>query len=184
MQTSGRKGVLHSSAGLVDGPGGAQIPRPISPRGLPGAVDEARAAGILAALKRQPPFDMLGDATLAALVASMRMRELAAGEVVVEEGQLGSVCYVVDRGELAVVSGGVAVDTVSSGDIFGESAMLYDVQRVASLKASTEACVWALHRHVFQKTVKAETTRGRQEIHAFLRGAQLFSRLGDRCAAP
>jgi len=123
---------------------------------------------------------MVGDATLTALVASMRMRELAAGEVLVEEGQLGSVCYVVAQGELAVVSGGVPVDTIKSGDVFGESAMIYDGPRVASLRASTEASVWALERQVFQRTVQRQSQSGRQEIHAFLRGAQLFSRLGDR----
>jgi len=74
----------------------------------------------------------------------------------------------------------VPVDTVKGGDVFGESAMIYDVPRVASLRASTDASVWALHRHVFQQTVQAETTRGRQETHACLRGTRLFSRLGDR----
>ena len=37
-----------------------------------------------------------------------------------------------------------------------------------------------MHRHVFQQTVQAESIRDRKEIHSFLRGAQLFSRLGDR----
>ena len=37
--------------------------------------------------------------------------------------------------------------------------------RVASLRASTEASVWALHRQVFQKTVQRQSQSGRQEIH-------------------
>ena len=91
-------------------------------------------------------------------------------------------CYVVVEGELTVVSGGVPVDTLRSGDVFGESAMIYEGPREATLRAppSTEATVWALHRQVFQSTVQSQTKSGRQEIHAFLRGAQLFSRLGDR----
>ena len=35
-----------------------------------------------------------------------------------------------NQGELAVVSGGLAVDGVKSGDVFGESAMIYDVRRL------------------------------------------------------
>ena len=66
----------------------------------------------------------------------MRMRELAAGELLVEEGQLGSVCYVVAKGELAVVSGGVPVDSVKGGDVFGESAMIYDVRRLVRVRVS------------------------------------------------
>ena len=91
-------------------------------------------------------------------------------------------CYVVVEGELTVVSGGVPVDTLRSGDVFGESAMIYEGPREATLRAppSAEATVWALHRQVFQSTVQSQTKSGRQEIHAFLRGAQLFSRLGDR----
>lgn len=165
--------LFNNDAGLTVGTQVARGPP------TPGVVDKAHAEGILTALKQQPPFDMLGDTILTALVASMQMRELVAGEVVEEEGQLGSVCYVIDRGELTVSSGDT-VDTIRSGDVFGESAMLYDVRRVASLKAGTEASVWALHRHAFQQTVQAEMMRGRQELHAFLRGTQLFSRLGDR----
>ena len=35
-------------------------------------------------------------------------------------------CYVVVEGELAAVSGGVPVDRLRSGDVFGESAMIYE----------------------------------------------------------
>ena len=47
---------------------------------------------------------------------------------------LGSVCYVVAQGELAVVSGGVPVDTIKSGDVFGESAMIYDVRHLVGVQ--------------------------------------------------
>ena len=169
VQATCRKGVLHSSAGLVDGPGGAQVPRGAALQPAPGEPDAGVAEALLTALRQQPPFDMVGDATLTALVtpnltrtpaptlalfpapsprpspspsfsptpnqvASMRMRELAAGELLVEEGQLGSVCYVVAKGELAVVSGGVPVDSVKGGDVFGESAMIYDVRRLARVR--------------------------------------------------
>ena len=137
--------------------------------------DDSRALYLLTSLKRQPPFDMLEDAILTTLVASMRLMELAVGEFLVEDRQSGGVCYVVDRGELAIVSdredvGSVlSSGTVRSGDIFGESEMIYDVPRIASLRAITEASVWALHHDVFQLTVKADRMRGRQETHAFVK---------------
>ena len=147
VQATCRKGVLHSSAGLVDGPGGAQVPRGAALQPAPGEPAPGVAEALLAALRQQPPFDMLDDATvglmwstptpnpnpnpnrrdgglpllrparrplaltpaptltltlsptpaptltlnphpeqLTALVASMRMRELVAGELLVLEG--------------------------------------------------------------------------------------------------
>lgn len=68
VQATCRKGVLHSSAGLVDGPGGAQVPRGAALQPAPGEPDAGQAEALLTALRQQPPFDMVGDATLTALV--------------------------------------------------------------------------------------------------------------------
>ena len=72
VQATCRKGVLHSSAGLGDGPGGTQVPRATALQPAPGesAPDVALVQTLLAALRQQPPFDMVGDATLTALVPS------------------------------------------------------------------------------------------------------------------
>ena len=70
VQATCRKGVLHSSAGLGDGPGGTQVPRATALQPAPGepAPEVALVQTLLAALWQQPPFDMVGDATLTALV--------------------------------------------------------------------------------------------------------------------
>ena len=69
VQATCRKSVLHSSTGLGDGPGGAQVPRATALQPAPGEPAPDVAETLLAALRQQPPFDMVGDATLTALVS-------------------------------------------------------------------------------------------------------------------
>ena len=143
-------------------------------------MSEALASFLLEALRRQPPFTSLADPMLNALISNLSRLCVAPGEVLFEEGRGGSLCYIIEMGELQVTVAGHVVGTVSRGEIFGATAMVYEKQRKETVRATSDATLWVLHRAAFHRIVKDETVRDRKQIHSFLRGAQLFSGLDER----
>ena len=152
----------------------------------PEEMSEALAGFLLETLRKQPPFSTLADPMLNALISNLSRVRAAPGEVLFEEGHRGSLCYVVEAGELHVEAAGKPLETVARGDIFGATAMVYDEKRKETVRAAGGggdgggATLWVLHRHAFHRTVKDESVRDRKTIHSFLRGVQLFAQLNER----
>jgi hypothetical protein len=82
-------------------------------------------------------------------IASRLVRvDVAAGEIVIREGEAGDRFYIVGSGELAIDVGSRSV-RVGPGDFFGEIALLHGVPRTASVRADTDSRLYALERDDF-----------------------------------
>jgi cyclic nucleotide-binding protein len=113
-------------------------------RGLLGADAVALPVVELARLRALPIFAPLDAAVLEGLARCLESRELAAGTVVIHEGERGDLFYVVADGELEVTVAGEHVRFLGRGDCFGEIALLRDVPRTASVAARTAVLLDAL----------------------------------------
>lgn len=89
-------------------------------------------------------LEALPEATLERVAMSLREVRLPTGSVVIREGDIGDLFYVIGEGELEV-----AGRTLGAGDSFGEIALLRDVPRTATVKAITDVVLYALERDVF-----------------------------------
>ena len=65
--------------------------------------------------------------------------DYAEGDVVFAEGERGDKLYVVIEGEVSLSVRDTEVDTIKSGEVFGEMALIDDEPRSATAKAKT-AC--------------------------------------------
>ncbi|MGE5259884.1 MAG: cyclic nucleotide-binding domain-containing protein [Actinomycetota bacterium] len=65
--------------------------------------------------------------------------EFAAGDVIFAEGDKGDKMYVIRSGEVEIERDGKVVETLSSGAIFGEMALIDGSPRAATARAKT-AC--------------------------------------------
>lgn len=122
-----------------------QLPAEATRRALLTAPARPEAA----LLSRIPLFRELAPDELRRLSLGLRLRPLAPGEVVVQQGDTGRELYVIGQGELAVLAaGGEAAERVVAhlgpGEFFGELALLRGEPRSATVRALTEAQVWAL----------------------------------------
>jgi CRP-like cAMP-binding protein len=74
---------------------------------------------------------------------------VSAGDVLCTEGEPGHEFYVIASGEAAVEHGGHTVAKLSTGDYFGELALLDRGPRSATVRALTDGRLYVLHEQSF-----------------------------------
>ena len=73
-------------------------------------------------------------------------REASAGDVLIEEGVFDETLFYLESGEVEVIRGGRVVDTISSGDVFGEVAFIERRPRTATVRASKPCTYFSAER--------------------------------------
>ena len=69
--------------------------------------------------------------------------------------------------------------TLSTGDTFGELALLYDAPRSASIKCNENSFFWVIDRINFKKIMEEVTKKQFVENRKFLNSVDLFSNMND-----
>jgi MFS family permease len=128
-------------------------------------VAPARNLTLLASI---PVFRPLPPATLEQLAAAALPVHVAAGEIIIRQGEAGDRFYVVAAGDLDVDVDGRAGEPLRAGDSFGEIALLRDAPRSATVRARTDADLLALDREEFLAAVtgSAESTAAARAVAA------------------
>jgi CRP-like cAMP-binding protein len=83
------------------------------------------------------------------LASKLTPLELAAGAVLLREGEAGDRAYVIERGEVIVTLAGREVGRLRAGDLVGEIALLRSVPRTATVVAASDLRLLALDRAEF-----------------------------------
>jgi CRP-like cAMP-binding protein len=86
---------------------------------------------------------------------------VAPGEVMIEEGDVGEDFFAVRSGQVEVIRDGRVVDVMGAGSFFGEIALLMDVPRTATVRARTPVRAFRLDREGFDRLVAGAFRRGR-----------------------
>src|SRR5918995_1014323 len=115
----------------------------------------------IALLRSLRIFRALPAPALEGLARSLEPVQLAAGEVLIREGERGDRFYAVADGRLQVTISGTLVASNVRGDGIGEIALLYGVPRTATVTATSPATVLALSREDFLNAVAGHTPTAR-----------------------
>ena len=164
-------GVLETVFSLAVGLGGAAAPLMIHLIGIRGALVATGAllpvlvtitwpmllrldVGVLlperVALMRGVPFlEPLAEATLERISGLLEPVTVAAGEAVFGQGDAGDRFYLIESGEASVVQDGTEVTRLGEGGYFGEIALVQDIPRTATVRASSDLSLLALDRDEF-----------------------------------
>lgn len=101
-------------------------------------------------LRRIPFFSELPDNVLKAISAKLHLERRRKGEVVFVEGSLGDSMYLIESGQVKVVSNTGGEERLFAylgpGNFFGEMALLLNEPRSATVKVDIDAELWVLHK--------------------------------------
>jgi len=100
-------------------------------------------------LKRTPLLAGLGRKELEAVGMLVDEVDVAAGHVLMREGDSGREFFVLVNGSVAIDRGGARVRTMESGDFFGEIALLAERPRTATATAESPATLLVLGHREF-----------------------------------
>ena len=101
-------------------------------------------------LKRIPLFAALNDAERNALAASLQVRHVEPGSVVLDEGQANDSFFVLGDGELEVRVKGVRRGTLRSGAFFGEISLEHEIPVTATLVATSLSTLYVMDKPQFE----------------------------------
>lgn len=134
--------------------------RPAGSAAAPGDVLPMGNQAILDSLLSNPFFADLDSKVVAELAARGEMRDFAAGEDILREGETGDAAYVVDSGTVVVtmqVQGSrVEVAEREAGAFLGEISLLSDVPHTAGVVAKTAVRALRISRADFAAVVSAD----------------------------
>lgn len=110
------------------------------------------------------PADVLNE--LASKAGTLR---IDADTTIVTAGETGSTMYFIITGQARVHDGEVTMATLSSGDVFGEMAVLDSEVRSASVTSERESLLLSIERNDFYQALSTNPAAFKAVIHAVLR---------------
>lgn len=107
-------------------------------------------------LQAIPMFSPLAPPILESLANRLVQVQVAAGDVVLREGQDSDRFYVFESGLVEVTQNGAVLRQERPGDFFGEIGLLRDVPRTATITAVEDTTLRALEREDFLAAVTGQ----------------------------
>jgi MFS family permease len=152
----------------VIGLGVAALALPFLPR--MGRLDKRLTAPAgLGLLKGIAMFTPLTPATVEGLARKLLRAPVAAGDVVLREGDESDRFFIIESGLVEVTQGGVVLRREGAGEFFGEIGLLRDVPRTATVTAVEDTVLQALGREEFLAAVT-------EQSEAFMAADDIVSR--------
>ena len=89
------------------------------------------------------------------LMGALKKRTCPAGYTVLKQGDPGDAFYMISSGEVEVWDSGKFLTKRVPGDYFGESALVTNTPRAATIKTSVETELYVLYKEDFTKILMA-----------------------------
>lgn len=109
-------------------------------------------------LGQVPFFTGLSPRDAAQIADMFKERRFSAGETITKEGVGAAAFYVIESGDAAVSINGKQVATLSRGDYFGETALIDEGTRSATVTATTDVACYGLTFWEFRPLVRNNAT--------------------------
>jgi CRP-like cAMP-binding protein len=116
------------------------------------------AAWFIAQLRKVKAFSVLSDKNLKELVSQMRSYDFKAGTTLVNQGESANLFFIVHEGLVEVSVKKFffwekKVATLEAGEFFGESVLVSNSKRTATVKALTDTSCFVLLKPSFKSTL-------------------------------
>jgi len=146
--------------------------------------DDAQKARLEGVLKKSFMFSNVVSKDFDVLLMAVQEAVFEPGAVIIKEGDDGDCLFVIEEGSPVckkLIDGeNKVVKTCTTGDVFGELALLYNAPRAASVESGDSKCVcWKLDRETFNAIVKDAAQARLSKYDDFLKSVTLLSGIGN-----
>jgi len=130
-------------------------------------------------LRSVPLFEGLSKKELTELARVTDDLALASGTVLCREGRIGREFFVLVDGVVEVTKDGQPIATRQGGDFIGEIALLTDLRRTATVKATTPLRCFVLTTSAFRKVLDDNPTVERKVMRTLAERLASYSQFQD-----
>eukprot|EP00928_Gymnodinium_smaydae_P082436 TRINITY_DN6577_c0_g1_i6.p1 TRINITY_DN6577_c0_g1~~TRINITY_DN6577_c0_g1_i6.p1 ORF type:complete len:2033 (+),score=426.48 TRINITY_DN6577_c0_g1_i6:100-6198(+) len=98
-------------------------------------------------------FQALGEAQLKVIATAMTVQDYEAGEVIINQGEMTDTFCIIRSGTTTIEINGNFIRSFTSGDYFGERALLLKSPRTATIRASSNCQIWTVDKPTFEEVM-------------------------------
>lgn len=121
----------------------------------------------------------LDEEQLRDVLNAMEERQVSEDDVVIQQGDDGDNFYVIDSGNYDIYIDENKVGSYNGTGFFGELALMYNVPRAATIKASSEGLLWSLDRKNFQRIIVKANANKRKQFEDFLMNLSVLENINE-----
>ncbi|KAF8820991.1 cyclic nucleotide-binding domain-containing protein [Cardiosporidium cionae] len=135
---------------------------------------------ISGALSNSFLFSPLEESDLHTIIRAFVDQTAKEGCTILQQGDEGDKLYLIETGTVSVSKvtsqdeKPIFLCELTSGDIFGELALLYNAPRAATVVALTDVQLWALDRETFNYIVRDATIKKREMYEGLLKEVEIL----------
>eukprot|EP00929_Paragymnodinium_shiwhaense_P047486 TRINITY_DN24087_c0_g1_i1.p1 TRINITY_DN24087_c0_g1~~TRINITY_DN24087_c0_g1_i1.p1 ORF type:complete len:983 (+),score=300.11 TRINITY_DN24087_c0_g1_i1:102-3050(+) len=134
---------------------------------------------ILKVLQKHFLFAGLEDEERTTVADYMMSKKVKANDVIFEQGQKGDCCYFIQSGVFMVTIDDAKVKQLTSKHTFGELAMLYNVNRTATVTCTQEGLIWLMSGDCFRQCMHKLSDKHERQAMNFLNLDPNFSTMNE-----
>ena len=130
-------------------------------------------------------FKTLSKNELDLIINSFKNERYQQGDTIFNQGEDGDKLYILKSGELecwkTIKKGDpqTFIKLYNEGDILGELAIMYNYQRIYTIKAKTDAVLYSLDRKSYKGIVKGTELKQREKYKAVLENVDILQNLSQ-----
>lgn len=132
---------------------------------------------IIRVLKNSFIFKDLNDSEMESVISCMFHCTTSAGQYVFKQNDLATCFFIIKTGSAEVHANEQFIKILESERYFGESALLYNVPRNASIKARTDLELFAIERTNFHKMIRMISNKNFKTSFECIENAPIFEGL-------
>lgn len=102
-------------------------------------------------IKGNPLFSDLYEDEIDRVLSQCKVMQLAPGETVFNEGDIGEDIYLILQGDIKIIKGGVLIAYLGKADLFGEMILLFEGTRSTTAIAETHSDILLLNYQSIMK---------------------------------
>lgn len=129
------------------------------------------------ALQKHFLFQTLSENELLDIIGVMAFVSHEPPQDVIEQGDTGNKFYILESGTCDILVNGLKVGSYSSGDAFGELALMYNCPRAATIRATSTCALWSVDRTSFRRILATTASSSQVARVEFLNNVPLLEPL-------